>query len=73
MKEKFTIRHDPDNEEIVIEMGTKKMYITPDDIRDPQIAKLEQEIRRAKWMRWVFLAVGLVGGVLISLLISLFI
>ncbi len=73
MKDKFTIRHDPDNKELVIETGTKKMYITPDNIRDPQIAKLEQAIRRAKWMRWVFLAGGLIGGVLISLLISLFI
>ncbi len=73
MKDKFTIRHDPDNEEIVIEMGIEEMYITPDNIRDPQIAKLEQAIRRAKRMRWVFLAGGLVGGVLISLLISLFI
>ena len=57
----------------MIEMGIEEMYITPDSIRDPQIAKLEQEIRRAKWMRWVFLAGGLIGGVLISLLISLFI
>ncbi len=73
MKTKFTVRHDSDNEEIVVEMGTEKIYITPDNIRDPQIAKLEQAIRRAKRMRWVFLAGGLVGGVLISLLISLFI
>ena len=67
MKEKFTIT--PDNEEIVIKMGKKTDTITPDSIRDPQIAKLEQEIRRAKWMKWVFLAVGLGGGVLISLFI----
>jgi len=40
--------------------------ITPDSVRDPQIAKLEHEVRRAKRMRWVFLAGGLIGGVLIS-------
>jgi len=50
-------------------MGKEKLTITPDNIRDPQIAKLEQELRRAKWMRWVFLAVGLAGGALISLFI----
>jgi len=71
VNEKFTIT--PDNEEIVIKMGKETVTITPDSIRDPQITKLQQAIRRAKWMRWVFLAVGLVGGALISLLISLFI
>ena len=54
-------------------MGRETVTITPDSIRDPQIAKLEQAIQRAKWMRWVFLAVGIVGGAIISWLISLFI
>ncbi|MEE8194012.1 MAG: hypothetical protein V3T73_00745 [Dehalococcoidales bacterium] len=53
----------------MIKMGIKEITITPDSIRDPQIAKLEEEARRAKWMRWVFLAEGLVGGALISLFI----
>ena len=51
-------------------MGREKITITPDHIRNPQIEKLEKEIVRAKWMRWILLFIGLIAGALISWFMS---